>query len=300
MWLGVGGVDAHGRRLPPPSADGLAAARGRDAGAVRRPRLPPRRRRARDARSWRCSPPLPPRLVRRAPRLRSGRPADRLRGVRPREPSARRGARPPAGRTRGRARCRRARRAELAVPLPRRLRPHVQPVPLPLARLHPCAAARARERWAGTLGGVGRRVADDGGGAPLWDPAARRTGALRPARGARPDPCGGRRGRSGARAGHPVLAHRPRAREPVRGRGRRRRGEARRPRCRRTILLAVGRRCGRGLVARHARGGPRRGGRHRVPPPLRPRSSSSASWARLQRRSSSRSSAARPRPSRGT
>ena len=76
--------------------------------------------------------------------------------------------------------------------------------------------------------------------------------------------------------------------------------EARRAAGRRAVPLALGRRCDRGLVARHARRRHRRRRRHRVPPPLRRASSSSASSARPSRRSSSRSSAARRRPSRGT
>ena len=58
----------------------------------------------------------------------------------------------PARRTHGRARRHRPRRAELALPLPRRLRPDVQRLPLLLARVlaRPAARARARRpgRWA--------------------------------------------------------------------------------------------------------------------------------------------------------
>ena len=214
------------RRLPSPPADGVAATRGRDPRAVRRQGLAARGRRARDARPWRRAAPLPPRVDRRPPRVRARGPAHPVGRVRSRQPSSRRRSRPPSRRPAGRARRRGDRRAELALPLPRRLRPDVQPLPLPLARLHPRAAARARERRAGPLGRLGRRVAGDGGRAPVRDPAARRAGGVRAARRTRPNPGGNRRGRRRPRPRHPVLAHRPRPRGTVRRRRRRRGREA--------------------------------------------------------------------------
>ena len=65
-------------------ADGVAAARGRDARALRRPRLARRRGRARDARARRRAAPLPARVGRRAPRVRARRPPARLGRVRAR------------------------------------------------------------------------------------------------------------------------------------------------------------------------------------------------------------------------
>ena len=111
-------------RLPPPPAAGVAAARGRDARALRRP--PSARRalpgRARGAR--RRAAPLPPRLGGRAPRARarrrsgSSRRRSRSRACRSSAllgQAARRDGRPRSIATV-------ARRRELDVPLPRRLR----------------------------------------------------------------------------------------------------------------------------------------------------------------------------------
>ena len=71
LWLGGGRGDGRGRSLPPPSADGLATARGRDSRPVRRPRLASRGDRARDPGSRRSASALPARVGRRAPRLRA-------------------------------------------------------------------------------------------------------------------------------------------------------------------------------------------------------------------------------------
>ena len=90
LWLGVSAVARRGRGVPPPPADGVAAARGRDARALRRPRFAPRRRRARHPRARRRAAPLPRRVGGRAPRLRARRPAAHLRRLRAREPAARR------------------------------------------------------------------------------------------------------------------------------------------------------------------------------------------------------------------
>ena len=79
LWIGVAGVTARRGRVPAPPADGVAAARGRDARALRRPRLAPRRRRARHARPGRRAAPLPRRVGRRPPRIRPRRPAARVR-----------------------------------------------------------------------------------------------------------------------------------------------------------------------------------------------------------------------------
>ena len=80
----------------------------------------------------------------------------RVSPVRGREPPARGAARAAAGRTTSRARRHRPRRPELALSLPRRLRPDVQRLPLLLPRLlaRPAAGARAgRSRSLGALGG---------------------------------------------------------------------------------------------------------------------------------------------------
>ena len=236
--------DARGRRLPPPSADGMAAARGRDAGAVRRPRL------------------ASPGVVEHVTRDRGGAPLHfllawavahlgfGLGGLRlvsaafalASLPLVAR-ARPPAGRPVGRAGRGRARRAELAVPLPRRLRPDVQPVPLPLARLHACPPRARSSAAAGGAGRCGSRASCS------WWPHTRTASCCSAAQ-ASSCSLAARdrireaiaRGRGGARARHPVLAHRPRARGPVRRRRRRRRREARRPGGGRAVPLAVGRR----------------------------------------------------------
>ena len=119
----------------------------------------------------------------------------------------------------------------------------------------------------GPLGGLGRRIADDGGGAPVRDPPACRAGGVRAARRTRPNPGGNRRRRRRPRPRHSVLAHRPRPRGTVRRRRRRRGREAGRARGRRAVPVALGGRCDRRLVAGDARRRPhgRRG--RRAPPP---------------------------------
>ena len=73
---------ARGDGVPAAPADGLGAARGRDARALRRTRQPGGRRRARDPRARRRAAPLPLRVRRRASRPRPRQPAARLGGVR--------------------------------------------------------------------------------------------------------------------------------------------------------------------------------------------------------------------------
>ena len=171
------GHRARRRRLPAPSAHGLAAARGRDARALRRTGLAAGGDRARDAGARRRAAPLPARLGGRAPRVRARGPPARLGALRGREPAARGAPRAPAGRPHGGARLDPARRAELALSLPRRLRPDVQRLPLLLPRLLARPAARARARWPGSLGAVGRDRAPDGRDAPVRRAAARGPGA---------------------------------------------------------------------------------------------------------------------------
>ena len=257
--------DARRGRVPAPPAHGVAAARGRDARALRRPRLAPRRRRARHARPGRRAAPLPRRVGRRPPRARPRRAAARVRRLRAREPSARRDPRPAARGTEGRA-CRDgARRPELAVPLPRGVRPDVQPLPALLARVHARPARGSGARRSASMGAVGGHGAARRGDPPVRRAAARRPGGVRPRVRAAPAPRGDRRRSFGARARDPVLAHRPRPRRPVRRRRRGRRGEARGAVGRRALPLALRRRRDRRLVAGDARG-PRGGrGRDRAP-----------------------------------
>ena len=205
------------------------------------------------ARAWRRATPLPPRVGGRAPRLRAGRPADRLRRVRAREPAARRAARPPSRRCRESGSWRRRSRVQLALPVPRCLRPHVQPVPLLLARLHARAADGARARRSGRWALWVLDGAAHGRDPSLRHPPARGAGGVRPPRARHRLREATLAGRSRARAGHPVLAHRPRPRGPLRRRGRGRRREARRPVCRRALPLALRGGRERGLVAGHAR-----------------------------------------------
>ena len=162
----------RGRRLPLPPAARLAAARGRGAAALHRP--PPARRdvpgRARGAR--RRAAPLPARVDGRAPRPRPRRAARALgRSSRSRACRSSRSCSARLGRPRARARRDAARRDELDVPLPRRLRPDVQPLPLHRDALVPRAAARARARRPRRVGALGAR-----------DPRHRRDAPLRRAR----------------------------------------------------------------------------------------------------------------------
>ena len=158
-----------------------------------------------------------------------------------------------------------ARRTELDLPLPRRLRPHVQRLPLLLARVLARPASGARARRSRALGALGRDALSTVATHPyavllLGGQAAYVLVAARD-RLKRGDRSGGR----GARPRAAVLAHRSRARRAVRRRGRRRRREARGPRGGDAVPLAVAGRRDRRVVAGHARrpcGRGRRGGRH--------------------------------------
>ena len=209
LWIGVGAIAVAASAFLLAPADGLAPARGRDARALRRPRQPGGRRRARDPRSRRSATPLPLRLRRRPSRPRPRQPAPRLGSVRGREPAADRAARPTARRTLDGADRDGARRRQLGVPLPRRLCPDVQPVPVPLVAVVRPPAARTRPRRRGGL--------ERSGAQRSCSPSPRiRTArscspprALRARGAARPAPAGGDRLRcrgasSASRSGSPT------------------------------------------------------------------------------------------------
>ena len=164
----------------------------------------------------------------------------------------------------------RTRRRQLGVPLPRRLRPDVQPVPVPLAAVVRPSAPRARSWHVEELDALGRRHPARGRIASLRRPRSGGPGRVRARRApGAPATGGGRvRGRGGRR--HAVLAHRPRARGPVRRRRRRPRRQARRPVGDRHVPVADGRRLQHRPLARsHRRAGARadraRDGGHRSP-----------------------------------
>ncbi len=152
---GSAAVTLVAARVPAPPADGLAAARGRDARALRRPRL---------ARAASSSTSPASAAVRRCTSCSPGPspisasasgPSARLRRVRA-SPACRSSRCSAAG---SRAAGQRSSRscilaAELDVPLPRRLRTDVQPVPLPLCLLvpRPTPCARPRRVGAGRSG----------------------------------------------------------------------------------------------------------------------------------------------------
>ena len=230
FWLDRRDHLGRGRRVPPPSADGLAAARGRDAGALRRPRQPRRRARARHTRARRRPAPLPLRLGRRAPRVRARRHAHRLGGVRGREPAARRPARAATGRSQNRPDRDGAGREQLGVPLSRCLRAHVQPLPVPLAPLVHPPASRPRPARVVDLGSLGSRHPARRRVAPVRRARPRIPGGVRARRATGGAPPGSRRVRRRRCRRNPVLDHRSRSREPVRRRRRRPRLEARRAR----------------------------------------------------------------------
>ena len=114
------------------------------------------------------------------------------------------------------------------------------------------AAARARARRARALGALGRaRRCSTVAAHPYGVAPARRPGRVRArSRGATASGEAALAGVAVLVARHPVLAHRPRPRGPVRRRRRRRRREARRARGRSRVPLAIGRRLRRRLVAR--------------------------------------------------
>ena len=231
---------------PPHEDETLALFVGRDS--------PRGRRRARHARPRRRPAPLPLRLGRRASRPRARRPAARLGSVRGREPPARRAPRPSAGRPQGGADRDGARRGQLGLPLPRRLRAG-------------CTASSSSSRCCRSCSCCARSIAARGGagrsGAPRsCSPSHRTRTALScsPPRAcfvlARPPRPAPRRRWSRSRAvavvGDPVLAHRPRARGPLRRRRRRPRRQARRPVGDRHVPVADGRRLQHRALARRS------------------------------------------------
>ena len=137
----------------------VAAARGRDARALRRAGLARRAPAHRPRRARRRAAPLPRRMGRRPPRRRPDGAAAGLGALRGGEHS---GAGCPFGtarRTSGRARRDGARLGQLAHALPRRLRADVQPLPAHERALVPRAPRRGRARGAQPLGAVGTRGA---------------------------------------------------------------------------------------------------------------------------------------------
>ena len=141
---------ARRRHLSLCAADRVAAARGRDARALRRPAAdrPAARHRARGAR--RRAAALSARRGGGALGRRPDRAPTRLGALRAGEPAAHRAARRAARRPSGRVDHDRARLRELGAAVPRRLRPDVQPVPLHERALVPGAPVGDRP---------GRRVA---------------------------------------------------------------------------------------------------------------------------------------------
>ena len=281
---------ARSRLVPLPPAARLAAARGRGAAALPRPSSARRDvpGRARGAR--RRTAPLPAGLDSRAPRPRPRRAEGGVGVLRGREPA---GGRPPAGAARRPGACADGdarRRNQLDVPLPRRLRPHVQPLPLHRRALVPRAAARARPRRPVAMGALGARDPGDGRHPSLRRARARVAGSVRRRRTPRPAARGRLGVRRRRRARDPVLAHRSRAGGPVR-----RGGRGGKPARRGRVRLAGGRRLHRRLPrapggARGRGGGARRAltrgaaARRRAPRSSRsPRSSSHGAPA-LRRR----------------
>ena len=147
------------------------------------------------------------------------------------------------------------RRGELDVPLPRRVRADVQPLPAHEHVVVPRAAARAGARRTHGVVALGARDPGDGGDPSVRRARARVAGRVRRRRPARPAAGGALGVRRGRSARDPVLADRPRPRRPLR-RGCRRRRTARRPR----VRLARDRRLHGRLpgAARRARRGRRR------------------------------------------
>ena len=239
---------ARRRHLSLCAADRVAAARGRDARALRRPAAarPAARHRARGAR--RRAAPLSPRRGGGALGRRADRAPTRLRALRAREPAAHRAARRAARRPSGRVDHDRARLRELGAAVPRRLRPDVQPVPLHERALVPRAALGDRPRRRVAVRALGPR-----GDRVHREPSVRRArarlaGPLRPARAApRSRGASSRLPRSGSR--HAVLARRPPPREPLRRRrGRQRERQARRAAAGAPLPEGRRRRLHRGLV----------------------------------------------------
>ena len=134
LWIGVGVIAAAATGFllhqlmawPPHEDETLALFVGRDSLGGRRARHPRPRRRA---------APLPLRIRGGPPPPRPRQPAPRLGRVRRRQPAADRPPRTAPRRPLDGVDRDGARRRQLGVPLPRGLRPDVQPVPLPLVAL---------------------------------------------------------------------------------------------------------------------------------------------------------------------
>ena len=279
------GLRARSRVVSPDPADRLAAARGRDAGAVRRPEVDsgPLRHGSRPAR--RRASPLPVRLDRRAHGRRSRRPAARVGDLRDGDRAGRRAARQEARRPADGSRSDGALLGQLDAALPRRVRAHVQPVPVHERALVPRAAARQREADAPCVGAVGDRDAALRRGPPVRRARAGDTGRLRRAH-AGAAPCRRSRVRDRPHSRHPVLAYRSRARRALRRRRRQRVDDARQPGIDRVLPRDRRGRLHRGLhPGDHGRAAARPRGL-REPRPARSRaercssrlSSSSRSW----------------------
>ena len=224
---GVAACTAARRGVPPRPAVGLAAARGRDTAAVRRPATDRRPLRHRPRQARRGPVALPARLGGGA---RGRRPRDHallLRAVRGREHPGDRRTRQPAGRSRACTGRLRARGGELDPPLPRHLRPHVQPLPASSrrSRTSPCSA-RPNEAGTRAWTALGHRHAAHHRVAPVRRARARLAGPLRPGH-PQPAPPGRRRLRCRAPPRRPALAQQRRARQSSGRRcGRRRRQAA--------------------------------------------------------------------------
>ena len=175
------GVHGGASRCSSSSSSRLAAARGRDAAAVRRPATDRRPLRHRPRQARRRAAPLPPRLGRGARREAASRPCassprcSRWRASR-RSRSSATGS-PAAGLALAAAALA---AGELGPALPRHLRAHVQPLPLPLDALVPRAAPRARPRRPRAWIALGDRHAARDRVAPVRRARARLAGALRP------------------------------------------------------------------------------------------------------------------------
>ena len=215
------------RRLPARTADRLASARGRDAGALRRTELARRALSYGADRAWRSAAALPLRLARRAPRRRARRAAALLGALRGRVRARRRAPRA-ADRRRGPGTGRdRSRLRQLDAPLPRDLRADVQPVPLDQRRLVPGLPRRGGARRWTALGALGACRAPHRRDAPLRRARPRLAGRLcTHARAHASCVC---RDWLGGASGHALLVQRPRPRRTLRRRRRVRREEARRP-----------------------------------------------------------------------
>ena len=166
------------RRLPARTADRLASARGRDAGALRRTELARRALSYGADRARRSAAALPLRLARRAPRRRARRAAALLGALRGRVRARRRAPRA-ADRRRGPGADRdRSRLRQLDAPLPRDLRADVQPVPLDQRRLVPGLPRRGGARRWTALGALGACRAPHRRDAPLRRARPRLAGRL--------------------------------------------------------------------------------------------------------------------------